>query len=179
MMIENVSEKPVVQVPESREVRELRLLLEIGQILSSSDDLRTVAEPILACMAEHLDMLRGAISLVNEDDETVNIEAGFGLSRAQLQRGVYKLGEGVTGKVVRGGKAAIVPQVSKEPLFLDRTGSRKDIKKQDVSFICVPIKWGQKTIGTLSADHLFSARISLQEDVRVLQTIAAMLAQSL
>ena len=179
MMMESESEERPAPTIETREVRELRLLLEIGQILSSSDDLRTIAEPILACMAEHLDMLRGAISLVNEDNETVNIEAGFGLSRAQLQRGVYKLGEGVTGKVVRGGKAAIVPQVSKEPLFLDRTGSRKDIKKQDISFICVPIKWGQKTIGTLSADHLFSARISLQEDVRVLQTIAAMLAQSL
>ena len=80
MMIESVSENPSIAIPESREVRELRLLLEIGQILSSSDDLRTVAEPILECMAEHLDMLRGAISLVNEDDETVNIEAGFGLS---------------------------------------------------------------------------------------------------
>ena len=87
--------------PEYRELRELRLLLDIGQILDNSLDLRDVAEPILSAMAEHLNMLRGTISLVNEGDQSVVIEAAYGLSNSQLKRGVYEIGEGVTGKVVK------------------------------------------------------------------------------
>ena len=99
-------------MPEQRELRELRLLLDIGQILDNSVDLRDVAEPILSAMAEHLNMLRGSISLVNEVDQSVVIEAAYGLSNTQLKRGVYDIGEGVTGKVVKSGKAALVPKVS-------------------------------------------------------------------
>ncbi|MBT6179870.1 MAG: sigma 54-interacting transcriptional regulator [Deltaproteobacteria bacterium] len=164
---------------EHRELRELRLLLDIGQILDNSVDLRDVAEPILSAMAEHLNMLRGSISLVNEVDQSVVIEAAYGLSSTQLKRGVYDIGEGVTGKVVKSGKAVLVPKVSEEPLFLNKTGARKDITKGDVSFICVPIKWGVRTIGALSADHLFAEGVSLHEDVRLMQTIATMLAQAL
>jgi Nif-specific regulatory protein len=130
-------------------------------------------------MAEHLNMLRGSISLVNEVDQSVVIEAAYGLSNTQLKRGVYDIGEGVTGKVVKSGKAALVPKVSEEPLFLNKTGARNDIAKDDISFICVPIKWGVRTIGALSADHLFAEGVSLHEDVRLMQTIATMLAQAL
>ena len=38
------------------------------------------------------------------------------------------------------GQPAIVPRISEEPLFLDRTGSRKHLNKDDIAFVCVPIK---------------------------------------
>ena len=63
-------------------------------------------------------------------------------------------------------------------MFLDRTRSRKGLRKQDTSFICVPIKLGTEVIGALSVDRLFSEAISLQEDVRLLSIIASMIAQA-
>jgi len=72
----------------------------------------------------------------------------------------------------------VIPRVSAEPRFLDRTQSRKHLQKQDISFICVPIKLGNEVIGALSTDRLFSEHVDLQEDLRLLSIIASMIAQA-
>jgi Nif-specific regulatory protein len=68
--------------------------------------------------------------------------------------------------------------ISEEPLFLARTRARKGVNKADISFMCVPIKLGNETIGALSADRLFADGISLREDVRLMSIIASMIAQA-
>jgi len=141
-------------------------------------DLREVVGPVLNALAERMGMARGALTVVNRRTEEIYMEAAHGLSELQRRRGRYQIGEGVIGKVVETGQPAIVPNISDEPMFLDRTGARKDLKKEDISFICVPIKIGAEVIGTLSADRLFESSISLEEDVRLLSIIASMVAQA-
>jgi Nif-specific regulatory protein len=77
------------------------------------------------------------------------------------------------------GEPAVVPQIEKEPLFLNRTRARDRLEKRDISFICVPVKSGAFTYGTLSVDRLFSEDIAFEEDVRLLSIIASMIAQGL
>jgi Nif-specific regulatory protein len=162
-----------------REVQELLLLFEISQILDRSMDLREVVGPVLEAIAHHMGMLRGTLTLVNRQSGEILIEAAHGLSDSQKERGKYKAGEGVTGKVVATGTPAVVPHISEEPLFLDRTGARRGLQKRDISFICVPIKMGNEVIGALSADRLFfEERVSFKEDVRLLAIIASMIAQA-
>jgi Nif-specific regulatory protein len=168
----------------SRKIREreseLPLLFAISQTLDTTLDLRDVASPVLKLMAQHMGMLHGTMTIFNRETGEINILAAHGLSGEEIKRGVYKFGEGVTGMVVKSGKPAVVPQVSKEPLFLNRTGARKrKVKKEDISFICVPIKVDNEVIGSLSADRLYADDdVSLEEDVRLLSIIASMLAQS-
>jgi len=161
-----------------REVRELSLLFEISQAINRTTDIRELAEPVLDAMAAHMGMVRGTITLLNRQTGELAIEAAHGMSDAQRQRGRYRLGEGIIGKVAASGQPAIVRKISDEPLFLDRTGAREGVSKDDVSFICVPIKIGNEVIGALSADRLFSEEVSLAEDVRLLSIIAAMIAQA-
>ena len=160
------------------EVSELSLLFEISQILDQSIDLREVVGPVLDAMARHMGMMHGTLTLLNRETGEITIEGAHGLSASQLQRGHYRKGEGVTGKVVESGRPAVVPRISEEPLFLNRTGARRKWRKKDVSFICVPIMLGKQPIGALSADRLFIERISLEEDVRLLSIIASMIAQA-
>ena len=169
-----VGDQPEVR----REVRELSLLFEVSQTLERSLDLGEVLGLVLEAMAEHMGMLRGTITLLNRETGEISIEAAYGLSASQKQRGRYKLGEGVTGKVVASGQPVAVPRISEEPQFLDRTGARKGLSKKDISFVCVPIKLESETIGTLSADRLFAEDISLAEDVRLLRIIASMIAEA-
>jgi len=161
-----------------REVRELSLLFEISQAINRTTDIRELAEPVLDAMAAHMGMVRGTITLLNRQTGELAIEAAHGMSDAQRQRGRYRLGEGIIGKVAASGQPAIVRKISDEPLFLDRTGAREGVSRDDVSFICVPIKIGNEVIGALSADRLFSEEVSLAEDVRLLSIIAAMIAQA-
>jgi len=168
------SESPQVK----REVTELSLLFEIGQRLGRSMDLHEVLGPVLSALAEHMGMSRGTLTLLNRETGEIHIEAAHGLSERQKERGRYRLGEGVTGKVVQSGQPAVVPRISEEPLFLDRTGARKRFQKKDIAFICVPIKLGNDVFGALSADRLFSEPVSFEEDVRLLTIIASMVAQA-
>ncbi len=162
----------------SREVKEVSLLYEISRDLSETLDLKTVLHPILKMMAEHMEMLRGTLTILNRKTEEIVIEEAYGLQPEEQAKGKYRLGEGVTGKVVETGQPAIVPRISDEPLFLDRTGSRKGLEKVDIAFICVPIKIGSEVIGALSVDRLFNEKISFEEDVRLLTIIASCISQA-
>ena len=169
-------EVPVPQV--AREVRELAFLFEISQTLNRSLDLREVVDPLLDSMAKHLEMVRSTIALLNRQTGEIRIEAAHGLTESQRQRTRYSLGEGVTGKVVQSGQPAVIPRISEEPQFLDRTGARKALSKEELSFICVPIKLGNEVIGALSVDRPFPGHGVLQDDVRVLTIVASMIAQA-
>ncbi|MGD8564128.1 MAG: sigma 54-interacting transcriptional regulator [Desulfarculaceae bacterium] len=161
-----------------REVQELSLLFEISQALDRSIDLREVVGPLLTAMSTHMGMIRGTITLVNRESGEIQIEAAHGLSPQQRQKGRYRVGEGVTGKVVATGKPALIPHIYEDPSFLDRTGARANLEPEDISFLCVPIKLGNEVIGALSVDRLFSSEASLHEDLRLLSVIANMISQA-
>ena len=161
-----------------RELAELSLLFELSQDLDRSHDLRDVLGPALKAVVKHTGMVRGTITLVNQEQSELYIEAAHGLSTNELERGRYKPGEGVVGKVVQTGRPAIVPKISQEPSFLNRTKARTDANKEDISYICVPIKMENAVIGALSADRLFSEDVSLEEDLRLMSIIASMIAQA-
>jgi Nif-specific regulatory protein len=130
--------------------RRLTALLEVSQALGSTLDTRAAVEKVLEILDRELGMKRGAIALL-EGEGDLKIQYAYGLSEGERQRGRYKVDEGVTGKVVSSGRPIIVPQVSKEPLFLYRTRKRSPDKEE--SFICVPIKDRRKTIGALSITY--------------------------
>jgi Nif-specific regulatory protein len=167
-----------VQPKVKKSLNELALLFDIGQILESSMELDEVVGPVLEAIQRHTKILRGAITLFSRETGEIMIESAIGLSEHQKRKGKYKLGEGVTGKVVQTGRPIIVPRISEEPLFLDKTGARKDTDWKDISFICVPVKIGNEVIGTLSTDRLFSEKVALEEDVRLLSIVASMISQA-
>jgi transcriptional regulator with GAF, ATPase, and Fis domain len=153
---------------QSREVRELHLLFEISTKLSESLDLKAVLEPILQMTAEHMGIIRGTLTILNRKKGEIVIEESYGLRPEEEAKGKYLMGEGITGRVIDTGQAAIVPRIADEPLFLDKTGSRRHLDKGDIAFICVPIKAGTETIGAISADRPSGEKTALGEDVRLL-----------
>lgn len=161
-----------------REVEELPLLYEISRSLARSMDLREVAGPVLEAIAHRMGMLRGTLTLLDRQTKEIFIEEAYGLSPRERSRGRYQLGEGVTGRVFQTGEPEIVPRISRDPRFLDRTGARKKHEEEEFSFICVPIKLGSAVIGALSMDRPCGELVSHQDDVRLLSIIAAMLAQA-
>jgi Nif-specific regulatory protein len=159
-------------------LKELAILFEVSQILDSSLDLNTVVEPVLEVVTRSLDLIFATLTLLNRQTGEIFIEAAYGLSPSQLKRGKYKLGEGITGRVIETGKPAIVPKISEEPLFLDKTRARKGHDGREISFICVPIKIGREVIGALSVDRVASEKVSLKENARILSIVASLIAQA-
>ena len=87
-----------------------------------------------------------------------------------------KIGEGILGRVIQTGSGVTIPEISKEPLFLDRTATRKGQKDIEYSFISVPVKKGGKVIGALSADRLYDPDYNLSGGKRLLSVVATMIA---
>ncbi len=159
----------------SRQVAELSLLYDISRLLDQSLDLRDVVNPVLEAISDQLDMRHATLTLFNRQTGDILIEAAHGLSPQQTSRGRYKLGEGVTGKVVQTGQSMVIERTHESPLFLDRTTRGK---RKDMSFVCVPVKMGQDVIGALSIDREYMASLDLEHDVRILTIIASMIAQA-
>jgi Nif-specific regulatory protein len=162
----------------SREVTELSLLFEISTKLGESLDLKAVLKPILQMVAEYMQIPRGTLTILNRSKGEIAIEEAYGLKPEEQAKGKYRIGEGITGRVIDTGQPAIIPRISEEPLFLDKTGSRKHLNKRDIGFICVPVKAGSEVIGALSADRPPKEKDSLKDDARLLTIIASSISQA-
>ena len=162
-----------------RKLQELSALYEISRALASSLDLMETSAKILEILAKELSMRRGTLTLLDPDTKELVIEAAHGLTTEEMARGRFKIGEGVTGRVFEQGEPMIIPDLGREPLFLNRTRSRGDLTKQRITFLCVPVKIHGETIGVLSVDRLFrDEAISFEEDVRVLTIVASLIGQA-
>jgi len=160
------------------EINELSLLFEISKILDSSMDLRDSLGPVLKKLSERKGIVRGMITLLNRKTGEISIESAVGLSEVQKQKGRYRLGEGMIGKVVQSGNPVVLPRIADEPGFLDKTKARKNDDLKELSFFCVPIKLGKEVIGTLSADRPLMDESQLKDAVRLLSIIGSMISQA-
>jgi Nif-specific regulatory protein len=160
-----------------KKIEEVTLLYDISNALNVSLDLKKSLYEVLDILSRSMGMERGTITILNSMRNEIHIEVAHGLSRAAMARGKYKLGEGITGRVIETGKALLVPKISEEPLFLNRTATRKAVHDKELSFICVPVKKGSQVVGALSVDRPFEESYFLKDGERLLSIIATMIAQ--
>ncbi len=152
-------------------------LVDITEAMHTTLDLRNSLHKVLDFMNHHLGVTRSTITLLNPETSEIITEVAFGISAKERTRGRYKLGEGVTGRVIETGRPMVVPNIDAEPLFLDRTGARARIDKSNISFISVPIKERRRVIGAISIDRMFKNASLLDEDLRLLTIISSLIAQ--
>src|SRR5262249_58681054 len=102
--------------------------------LGSTPNPRAALTRVLEILEDRHGIVSGSVALLEEAGDLA-IEASVGLSGEIARRTRYKLGEGIIGRVVQSGKPVVVPQVSQEPLFLDRTGVVRKFRSE-MTFIC-------------------------------------------
>jgi Nif-specific regulatory protein len=176
-------------------MQDITCLYEITRNLAAAADLRQALDMVVRVLAEMKKMENGTITIVNPLTKELEIEVACGSTPAVRRKGRYKLGEGITGRVVAVGEPVIVPQIAEEPLFLNRTGMRSEEQKRKSSFICVPIKAAVENsadgldgqmqaeslaIGALSVDRCYEKDFGQQSerDLRFLTIVSALIAQA-
>ena len=157
-----------IQVPKSTKSTEMIVLHQISHVLVHQRNVQALLREILDILYREMGLLRGTFTLRRGD--TLVIEASHGLTETEKSRGKYKIGEGVTGKVAKTGKPRIIPDISKEPEFLDKTKARSGQK--NLAFICVPILHNGEVIGTMSIDTSCTEQDALERDLQLLETVA-------
>ena len=88
---------------QGREARRLSTLLEVSQALSGTLNLKSALHRVLEVLAKHHGAIRSMVTLLREGGE-LYVEASDGLDRP-AQNVQYRMGEGITGRVVETGQA--------------------------------------------------------------------------
>lgn len=171
-----VPTRPAPRLIESPEASELGALIEVSRALSDTLDLSAALTAVLEVLKHHHGIIRSVVTLRDGDREELAIEAGLGVSDG-AQRTRFRIGEGITGRVVETGEPIVVPRISQEPLFLNLSGPRDP--REEVSFICTPILIDGEPIGALAVDLSYEVDRDYGYSLDLLRVVASMIAQAI
>ncbi|HEY5960001.1 MAG TPA: sigma 54-interacting transcriptional regulator, partial [Polyangiaceae bacterium] len=158
-------------------LRQLQLIAKIARWLATSEDntLETLRR-VLEWLDEQLELKRAVLTLADASGEALQAQVTHGIEPEQAERMRYRLDEGITGQVYTSGKNLLLPSISADPTFLDRSGLRAGLDLTRLAFFCVPIRDRGQVIGTLSADKDNRQLKDADSDLAFLQEVAQLLA---
>lgn len=142
------------------------ILLDLAVNIHSSLDLKKILHILTADVAEYFNVMASSILLMNEDRNTLDFMASYGLSEDYLNRGPLTIDKGVVETLY--GKPVVIGDV-----LGDERVMHKEEKKREgiVSILSVPIKTGEKVIGVM---RLYSRtrREFTKEEIRFASVLA-------
>ncbi len=158
---------------------ELITVYEICRILGSSLDVDRTFRAAMNVLTAHVGLARTMIVMPDESQPgQLRVHSSVGLSRDQEERGRWKVGEGVIGRVFQSGLPVVVPDVTQCAEFVDRTGAFSPRADTMLSFAVVPLKTDRGNLGVLAAQREVLGGARLTDDQRILTMVATLLAQA-
>jgi Nif-specific regulatory protein len=164
-----------------RERAEYELLFDIARTFDKHVELRTALGPLLSLLEIRAGLGWGMVTLLDRSTGLLKIEEAFGLSPEEKERGVYRLGEGLVGRVFETGFAVTVPDLSRETHFLNRAKARTREDMAGLTYYCVPVRSKGSVIGTLSAERRILAgdrEFQMERDRSFLEKVSSIIADS-
>ncbi len=111
---------------------------------------------------------KGSLMLA-DDTSYLTIKAAKGIHKRLFNEIKIKAGEGIAGKVFSEGILLMVDDIERNDLF----GFRKRTKYRTGSFISIPLKIGEKTIGVLNISDKITGEVFSKEDLSLLRSFAS------
>jgi Nif-specific regulatory protein len=160
---------------------------EVMRLISKSLAPGVVMREMLHLMSELLGLNRGRVVLAETGEPGLEpstvaparICFSYGLTRAEVARGVYGYGEGITGRVLATGQPILVQDIDAEPQFLARAVTRDQLPQETVAFIALPIEVNHRTVGVLACHRIRSRLRHLNDDMALLKILATLVGQIL
>ncbi len=110
---------------------------------------------------------QGSLMLVEETNEILSVKASKGIDKNILESVKVRMGEGISGKVAKDGKAMLINDIEHE-VFRRKNRSRYKTK----SFVSIPLKIDSRTIGVINISDKISGEIFSEEDLQLLNSFA-------
>jgi len=151
-----------------KKAEQLDVLSEISQTIVSNRYLKEILQLIVTMTAQVMNSKICSIMLLDEKKQELVITASQSLSQEYLNKPNLKVGQSISGKVVKEKKPITVLDVTKEPGYM-----YPEIAKKEglVSMLSVPMMIKERIIGVInsytSEEHIFT-----EEEIEILQAIA-------
>ena len=156
---------------------DLTFLFDVSNIITNSHDIHKDLESVLAKLCEFLSAQHSMITILNRNFSTILIGAAYGLTEEEKNRGVYQIGEGIVGKVVRSKKAMIIPDISANDIFLNKMGVVTDTPYK-TAFLCIPIISNDQIRGTLSIHKRHRGNIDFSSELKFMNVVGLLIARN-
>ena len=157
---------------ESKSIRKkfsyVSILRDVSKVVKETKNVSILLKKVLDILSVRAALEHVSVTLCSGD--FLVIRASQGLTQDESRRGIYRVGEGVTGKVAETGEPKLIEDISESIDFLNKTESRSHFS--GTAFICVPIISSNKVIGTLSGDCSNADKLLLNKNLSLLQTVA-------
>jgi len=129
-----------------KKARKLTAIFEISKALNEQSDPAVLFQLIVDRATELMGASSGSIIRMDPDSGVLYIEAERGLG-AEVKNAIrLRLGEGITGWVAREGEPLFVPDVRKDPRYVQANPAV-------MSEMAAPVKWGSDVMGVINLDH--------------------------
>ena len=170
---------PVGDDPPWRD-QELLLMSEVMRLVGQSLATEVVLREMLHLLSELLGLNRGRIVLADPGGAGASsIRHAYGLTKAEMDKGRYAAGEGITGAVLATGQPIIVQDIDAEPRFLARAVERARLPQETVAFLAFPIEVNRRTVGVLAVHRIRRRHRLIADDVAVLRIVTTLAGQLL
>jgi diguanylate cyclase (GGDEF)-like protein len=157
-----------LQVSYDNRIKDIDVLNMAAERLNPVKEPDMLYEAILDISVHLADAEKGSLMLIEDDPSFLIIKAAKGINKRLLSEIRIKEGEGIAGKVFREGTSLIVEDIEKnENVFM-----RKRPKYRTGSFISIPLKIGEKTIGVLNISDKITGDVFSEKDMALLRTFA-------
>jgi diguanylate cyclase (GGDEF)-like protein len=160
-------ERPADEV-EGRDVRSiahLKMLQALTRKLNRLNDVNSIGESIVTELRGLIDYHNCCVYLLDGDHlEPVAVRGDLAGQRDSLR---LRVGEGLTGHVAGTGKPMLIPNARESDVCVQIAGT--DVV--DESLACVPLRYGQRVIGTIMISKLGVGQFD-QDDLRLLEVVA-------
>jgi two-component system NarL family sensor kinase len=158
----------------TQDAERLRLVLELGQRVTSMLDLDVLLPEACRLIAEAFNYHLVGISLLDPLDATRLFQAAAHPVERRLPRSFrMPLGLGLTGWVAKHSRPLLVNDVSREARYIAGPG-----REQTRAELDVPLKLGRRTIGVLNVESEQTGAFA-EDDVPYVQGLAGQLAQAI
>jgi Nif-specific regulatory protein len=164
-----------------RDRKDLEILFEIARTFDKHVELRNALAPMLSILEVRAGLSWGMVTLLNRESGLLKIEEADGLTPAEKERGVYRFGEGLVGRVFETESSITVSDLAKDDRFLNRAKNRTREDMAGKTYYCVPICSKGTVIGTLSAERHVSGENADEmraADRNFLEKVSAIIADS-
>ena len=141
---------------------------ELTRSIAHIRDYETLLQTILDKSADLLKAEQGSLMLVDHETENLLVEAKKGNNEEVTEKHQINRGEGIAGKVAELGEAILVEDLEDDPRVQQK--NRQHYKTR--SFISVPLKIDDRTIGVLNLSDKMSGGVFDEEDLRLIQSFA-------
>jgi signal transduction protein with GAF and PtsI domain len=161
-------ENAIIYEEIDKKAKQLDLLSEISRTIVSDYYLKEILQLIVTMTAQVMESKICSIMLLDEKKQELVIASSQSLSKEYLTKKNLKVGQSISGKVVKEKRPITVLDVTKESGYMYPNVAKKEGL---VSMLCVPMMIKERVIGVINSYTQHQYKFS-EEEVGILQAIA-------